>query len=982
MRSRMVQLDTQKITAARRGREVLQLNLFDDAVVEVQIKRVRPTRTGYFISGTPKGKDWGEVRLVVNGPVMVGTVLTPEGKFTIRSAGSGRHVIRQVDPAAEPFECEVQDPPLPRPQQAISSIDQPPSLAQLPSPQADDIPTEDGSEVRILVVYTPALQAAQGGRAGMRALVDLMVQSANQAFEEGGINPRLVLANAAMVDYVAQRTQTDVRRLANRDDGYMDEVHGLRNDYAADLVHLLTSVPIGAVGSAIRLTNESLYSENGSAFAVTANASEETFTHEVGHNFGLRHDRYVNSTSSAIYPYAFGYINLRALEPGSPRSARWRTVMTYGNGCGQAGIGCSRLLRFSNPDQTYLGDPMGVAADDAETGTAGPADARLTINNTARWVGSFRSEACSDITVPTTAGIAPLDGGEIAFEVRAGPGCLWEAENHSDFLNVVAGAPGAGNGYVTIEIEANSTGAERSGTLTVAGKTITLRQLATTQGICGRTAAVMHAIARAAGFTGAQQCGQVSDAHLSGIGILVLGLEGLSSLKEGDFAGLSGLTRLSLGSNELTDLPEALFAGLTSLTTLQLGYNELTELPAGLFAGLARLETLRLSSNRLTELPAGVFSGLSSLKSLQLDYNDLLRVPADVFADLTSLEKLLLNSNELAEYPSGLFDGLSNLKTLDLSSNQATHLPRGLFADLTKLEELKLFPNYLTTVPETAFSGLSNLKYLDLGKGQFSTLPTGVFAGLTRLEKLNFWDGQLTVLPSGVFSGLSNLQELNLYSNHLGELPEGTFTGLSSLERLVLGANRIVSLPPGIFSGLPELLELNLYRNRLSNLPDGLFSGLPSLEKLYLGSNRIDPLPLSVSLEKVGTSEFKATVSAGAPFALELPVSVGSAGEIAGAADSVTIPAGMMASAPLEVTRVAGTQNPVDVDFGTLPGRPSGHFGYSLAKDPNLPLRILASSLAADATLIDLSINKGRLIPLSTRTARVTPPPSSTRFRR
>ena len=85
VRSRVVQVDTRKITAARRGREVLKLNLFDDAVVEVDIRRVRPTRTGYFISGTPKGADWGEVRLVVNGPVMLGTVITPEGEFTIRS---------------------------------------------------------------------------------------------------------------------------------------------------------------------------------------------------------------------------------------------------------------------------------------------------------------------------------------------------------------------------------------------------------------------------------------------------------------------------------------------------------------------------------------------------------------------------------------------------------------------------------------------------------------------------------------------------------------------------------------------------------------------------------------------------------------------------------------------------------------------------------------------------------------------------------
>ena len=249
VRSRVVQVDTQRITAARRGREVMKLNLFDDKVVEVQIKRVRPTRTGYFISGRPKGAEAGEVRLVVNGPIMVGTVVTPQGKFTIRSAGSGRHVIRQVDPLAEPFECEVQEPPfLPRPEQAISSVDPPSALPRPPGLQASNMPTEDGAEVRILVVYTPALQAAQGGAAGVRALVDLMVQSANQAFEEGGINPRLVLAHTALVDYVAQGTGTDVRRMARRDDGYLDEVHAMRNEYAADLVHLLTNVAIGASG--------------------------------------------------------------------------------------------------------------------------------------------------------------------------------------------------------------------------------------------------------------------------------------------------------------------------------------------------------------------------------------------------------------------------------------------------------------------------------------------------------------------------------------------------------------------------------------------------------------------------------------------------------------------------------------------------------------------------------------------------------------
>ena len=194
--------------------------------------------------------EWGEVRLVVNGPVMVGTILTPEGKFTIRSGGAGRHVIRQIDPMAEPFICDVEEGPLPAPPaQAISSLGPPPLLATPPTPQADDMPTEDGSEIQILIVYTPALQAAQGGAAGMRALIDLFVQSANQAFEESGINPRLVLAHAAMVDYVAQGTLTDLSRLRRPSDGYMDEVHALRNEHAADLVHLLTNVAFGAEGA-------------------------------------------------------------------------------------------------------------------------------------------------------------------------------------------------------------------------------------------------------------------------------------------------------------------------------------------------------------------------------------------------------------------------------------------------------------------------------------------------------------------------------------------------------------------------------------------------------------------------------------------------------------------------------------------------------------------------------------------------------------
>ena len=966
MRSRVVQVDTRKIAAARRGREVLKLNLFDDTVVEVNIRKTRPTRSGHFIFGIPRGMDWGEVRLVVNGPVMVGTVVTPKGEFTIRSTRAGHHVIRQVDPTI-PFECGVDEITAPgRPElPAVSSIGPAPAGASAsPVVHTEETPTEDGSEVRVLVVYTPALQAEQGGAAGMRAMVDLMIQSANQAFEEGGISPRLVLAHTAMVDYVSAGSNSDVSRLISKDDGYLDEVHALRNRYAADLVHLLTNVVVRAAGSASRPTRETLFAAEHSAFGATGNGSELTFTHEIGHNFGLRHDRYVNTPSFTVYPYAFGYTNQAAFKTGAPATARWRTVMSYGNQCSNANFGCARLLRFSNPEQTYLGDPMGVAADVAATGTDGPADARLTINNMGRWVGSFRSEACTEFRVSPGTQIAPRDGGDLVFRVTAGPGCLWEASSQSGFLSIVSGARSAGNGHVRVRVEENGSGAARNGNLTVAGYSIPVRQLATEAGICGRSPAVAQEIAREAGYSGSSQCEQVSEADLAGITTLSVAGKNLFSLKADDFAGLSGLTRLSVNSNELSELPHGVFSDLVNLTRLNLGYNELTELPAGLFAGLASLEELDMESNRLITLPDGLFADLANLKQLEMDYNDLVRLPEGLFAGLSGLELISMYSSALEELPAGLFSGLSNLKELNLGQNELTELPAAAFADLSSIEILNLFSNELAALPAGLFDGLSSLKRLDLGQGKFVALPEGLFSDLSRLEVLNLWDSRLARLSPGGFAGLSGLRELNLYSSRLTELPSGAFAGLSKLEQLNLGGNEIGGLPGDVFSGLGALRQLNLFRNRLTSLPDGIFSGLNALETLHLGANLLDPLPLPLSLEKVGDNSFKAVVPTGAPFALELPVSVGSSGEIEDGAGSVSIPAGALESAALAVTRVAGTADAVEVEFGALPGLPAGHTGYAFVEDESLPRRILASSLANDAALSGISVSGGTLNPV------------------
>ena len=1014
MRSRVVQVDTQKITAARRGREILQLNLFDDAVVEVQIKRVRPTRSGYFVSGVPRGKEWGEVRLVVNGPVMVGTVITPEGKFTIRSAGSGRHIIRQVDPAAEPFECGVEDPPPVRPEQAISSIDPPPSLSIPPVPDADETPTEDGSEIRVLVLYTPALQADQGGGAGMRALVDLLVQSANQAFEDSGINSRLVLAHAAMVDYVAQSPHTDLERITEPDDGYMDEVHALRNRFAADLVHLLTNKrSTGVAGVTVALSSESLSREDD-AFAVTASGEEHVFTHEIGHNLGLLHDRYQHGRLSSIYPYAHGYVNKRTFEPGALPSSRWRTVMSTFHRCFSAGFACEGLLRFSNPDQKYEGDPLGVPADDKTTGLDGPSDARLTINRTARWVGSFRSEACTDFTLSPKTAIAPVDGGEVIVKVETQPGCLWEASIQSEFLTLTSEALSAGSGFVKLQVDANSSGETRNATFTAAGNNVTIRQLATAEGVCGRTMILTQAITTALGLGDATRCDEVTVADLARINTLDLPNRDIGLLKEGDFGGLSGLERLNLSDNQLTKLPQGIFDGLTNLKRLNIASNPLAELPKGVLADLARLEVLDISGNRLTELPDGLLADLSNLKGISLSSNplrevpedlfaglsrlewiymedstSLVRLPEDLFAGLANLESLLMSGNEFTNLPPGLFAGLSRLTKLRLIDNKLTALPSGIFEGLSSLEELNLaFNRQLAELPQDTLAGLSNLKTLNLAQVNLATMKVDLFADLARLESLVLFDAELTQLPTSVFSGLSNLRELNLSGNRLTGLPEELFLGLSNLQWLLLGNNYLARLPPGVFSELTSLQELRLDRNELRSLPAGLFSGLSQLSTLSLSGNRlsrlpngillgmtkletlelnrnlIDPLPLYISLDRVVDGEFKALAPTGAPFELTLPVSISGAGAIENGVSMITVPVGASDSPPVLVTRNAGTEESIFADVGKVPNLPPNHSGYELVKDESLPRFVMSSTNVSDSALAGISMSEGDLSPV------------------
>jgi hypothetical protein len=83
--------------------------------------------------------------------------------------------------------------------------------------------------------------------------------------------------------------------------------------------------------------------------------------------------------------------------------------------------------------------------------------------------------SCSYTVSPASVSIGATGGAGTPIGVTAAAGCSWTAASSVSWITLVTGQTGTGNGTVTYTVSAN-TGPARSGTLTVAGKTVTISQ--------------------------------------------------------------------------------------------------------------------------------------------------------------------------------------------------------------------------------------------------------------------------------------------------------------------------------------------------------------------------------------------------------------------------------------------------------------------------------------------------------------------------
>jgi hypothetical protein len=230
------------------------------------------------------------------------------------------------------------------------------SVTKKAEPRLEDI------IIDVIVAYTA--KAAARYNDIRRDLVELAIERGNESFSMSGLSHiKLRLVHAYQTNYVEEGAHFDhVWRFADKGDGYMEEIHGLRDKFRADVAVLIVDDAQGC-GLATRV-----HADADEAFAVVHHdcaALTYTIAHEVGHIIGTRHELSMDK-STTPFPFGHGYVN----------GTKWRDIMSYKESCG----GCPRLPIWSSPKVMVQGEPAGTPDQD---------NARVILEQAAR-VAKFR----------------------------------------------------------------------------------------------------------------------------------------------------------------------------------------------------------------------------------------------------------------------------------------------------------------------------------------------------------------------------------------------------------------------------------------------------------------------------------------------------------------------------------------------------------------------------------------------------------------
>lgn len=330
-----------------KGESVI-LNLPNEKTVTLPPSKVKYRNDGRVIWKAKDENQGLSAIFVADGDEITASITTGENVYYIYPLSGGLHYIQSLADV-EADGCQMTAEKV----ESLQKNDNQPNTNKF----EDDPITENyyGGEckVRLLVAYTNAVDAAS---ANILNQIILYIEQYNTANGNSFVDHELELARAVEVNYAESfssqthpfysnwtNTPTDLVRFWNDSDGFMDNVHGLRNLYDADMCMLMTTNLPGIGGMAFDYAPPA---DQSFCAMVWNNGIYQTFAHELGHLLGMHHDA-IQDPSAGYY---HGYIDVTG-------PTTFRTIMAYNN-CG--GTSCPVRDHWSNPYAYFNGNVTGT----------------------------------------------------------------------------------------------------------------------------------------------------------------------------------------------------------------------------------------------------------------------------------------------------------------------------------------------------------------------------------------------------------------------------------------------------------------------------------------------------------------------------------------------------------------------------------------------------------------------------------------------
>jgi hypothetical protein len=253
--------------------------------------------------------------------------------------------------------------------------------------------------ITLMIVYTQAAAAWSAQyQTSIQNTIALTMARSKLALDNSNTLITLKLVHTAQVDYTELHNNNDLYNLRNNNDGFMDEVHTLRDRYAADVVALLENTTFtGGLGFLLN----SQYGSSSYAFSLTSvlwAANSYILIHEIGHNMGAHHHKEQNyQPGPGLHTYSAGW------RWTGGDNGKYCTVMTYEQGqYFSDGIRHYRVPHFSNPSISYQGS----------TGHSTNGDNARTFREIKRVISNYRS-GNNDVNDPISFAASPASSTQL-----------------------------------------------------------------------------------------------------------------------------------------------------------------------------------------------------------------------------------------------------------------------------------------------------------------------------------------------------------------------------------------------------------------------------------------------------------------------------------------------------------------------------------------------------------------------------------------